>query len=150
MQVVMLIEKSLSEMDNKNSRAYEESAIDYIGELKRLDNMIRSKISYLKKRDLIVSHPSWTYFADEYGLTQTAIEQEGKEIQAKSMVKLIKFAKEKNIKAVFVQSQFNAKAAKVISKEIGAEVFELDPLAFNYIENMNDVTDKILKGLSND
>ena len=150
MQIVKLIEKSLSEVDNKNSRAYKESSIDYIGELKKLDNMIRSKISYLKKRDLIVSHPSWTYFADEYGLTQTAIEQEGKEIQAKSMVKLIKFAKEKNIKAVFVQTQFNAKAANVIAKEIGANIFELDPLAFNYIENMNDVTDKILKGLSND
>ena len=64
------------------------------------------------------------------------------------MVKLIRLAREKNIKAVFVQSQFNNKTAKIIAKEIDAVVIELDPLAFNYIKNMNDVTDKIVQGLS--
>lgn len=147
-QIVKLIEESLSEIDNKNSSGYEELASVFISELDNLDEIIKSRIFDLKKRDLIISHPSWSYFADEYGLRQISIEQEGKEIQAKSMVKLIRLAREKNIKAVFVQSQFNNKTAKIIAKEIDATVIELDPLAFDYIKNMNDVTDKIVQGLS--
>jgi zinc transport system substrate-binding protein len=147
-QIVKLIEKALIEIDGKNNNAYKKSAVKFIDELNKLDSTIKSRMTNLTQRNLIVSHPSWSYFADEYDLTQISIEQEGKEIQAKSMVKLIRLAREKNIKAVFVQSQFNTKAAKVIAKEIGAIIFEIDPLAFNYIENMNDVTNKIVEGLS--
>jgi len=110
--------------------------------------VVKSKTAKLKKRDIIVSHPSWSYFADDYGFRQISIEQEGKEIQASSMVKLIKLAKEKNIKAVFVQPQFNSRAAEVIAREIDATILVLDPLAFNYIENIIDITDKIVQGLS--
>jgi zinc transport system substrate-binding protein len=147
-QIVGLIEKSLTDIDYEKKDSYKKLAAHFINELNEVDNAIKTKLSPLKQRNMIVSHPSWSYFADEYGLKQISIEQGGKEIQAKSMVKLIKLAKENNIKAVFVQSQFNAKAARTIAREIDATVIELDPLAFNYIENMNDVTNKIVKGLS--
>lgn len=147
-QIIKLIKQSLIDVDAKNSSAYEKSAADFIIELSHLDTSIEARLSKLKQRNLIVSHPSWSYFVDEYDLTQISIKKEGKEIQAKSMVNLIKLAKEKNMKAVFVQTQFNTKAAKIIAKEINATVFELDPLAFKYIKNMNDVTDKIVQGLS--
>ena len=149
-QIVKLIERSLINVNKENSDTYKESASNFIFELNKLDRDIKLKLSNLKQRSFIVSHPSWGYFANEYGLTQISIEQRGKEIQAKSMVKLIKLAKEKNIKAVFIQPQFNTKAANVIAKEIGAITFELDPLAFNYMENMNDVTDKLVEGLSHE
>jgi len=147
-QIVKLIKKSLSDFDTQKSSDYEKSASVFIIELNKLDENIKSRIAGVKQRHLIVSHPSWSYFAEEYDLIQISIEQEGKEIQARSMVKLIKFAKEKKIKALFVQSQFNNKAAKTIARELGAVAFELDPLALNYIENMNKITDKIVQGLS--
>ena len=147
-QLVLLIKESLINNSNINSIAIENSANNFISELHKLDEVIKSKLSLLKHRSFIVSHPSWSYFAHAYDLKQIPIEKEGKEIQAKSMVNLIKIAKEKNIKAVFVQRQFNDKAANIIAKEINATVYELDPLAFNYIENMNDVTNKIMKGLN--
>lgn len=148
--IVKLIEESLKEIKAEDGNRFEKSANDFIAELNKLDVFISSKLSRLQQRNLIVSHPSWGYFAHDYDLLQISIEQSGKEIQARSMVKLIKLAKEKNIKAVFVQKQFNDKAAMTIAKEIDAEVYELDPLAFNYIENMNDVANKIAAGLSND
>jgi zinc transport system substrate-binding protein len=148
--LVKLITESLIEIDKKNIRTYEKLASVFIYKLNNLDNKIKIMTADLNKRHMIVSHPSWSYFAEEYGFSQISIEQEGKEIQAKSMVKLIKLAKEKNIKAVFVQPQFNSRAAKVIAKEIDGNNFEIDPLAFDYINNMNDVTDKIVKGLSHE
>ncbi len=147
-QIVKLIEKSLIEFDKENSQYYENSSNYFINKLKDLDENIRSKISNLEKRNLIVSHPSWSYFANEYGLTQISIEHNGKEIRARSMVKLIQSAKENNIKAIFVQSQFSDKAAIVIAKELNANIYELDPLALNYLENMKYVTEIIVEGLS--
>lgn len=149
-ELARLINTSLISLDKENSDSYVAATAAFISDLEHLDEVIKTKTQPLRKRDLIVSHPSWSYFADEYGFTQTSIEQHGKEIQASSMVKLIKLAKEKNIMAIFVQPQFNDKAARIIANEIKADVFILDPLAFNYIENMNNVLNEIVKGLSDE
>ena len=149
-QLAKLINNTLGEVSNVNKNVYKKNTDKFIQQLSELDLTIRESLSGLKQRSLIVSHPSWAYFADEYNLSQIAIEQNGKEIQARSLVKLIRSAKEKNIKAVFVQKQFNDKAAKTIANELDAEIYELDPLAYNYLENMNDVTSKIIQGLSNE
>ena len=148
MHIVNLIEASLSESNASNTESYKQNAAIFIEQLTELDQSIKNKIAALDKRDLIVLHPSWSYFSDEYGFTQISIEQDGKEIQANAMVKLIKLAREKNIKAIFVQPQFNKKAAEVIADEIDATILEIDPLAFNYIEKIKDVTDKIVRCLS--
>ncbi|MBL1142600.1 MAG: zinc ABC transporter solute-binding protein [Proteobacteria bacterium] len=148
--LVKLIEKALIKVNVENSAVFKSFADSFINKLNKLDESIDSQLSGLQQRNFIVSHPSWGYFSRDYNLTQISIEQNGKEIQARSMVRLIKLAKQKNIKAVFVQKQFNDKAALTIAKEIHAAVYEIDPLAFDYIDNMNDVTNKIVKGLSNE
>lgn len=149
-QLAKLIEHSLLKVSHSDKHIFKDTTENFIAELNKLDTFIRASLVDLKQRELIVSHPSWAYFAKEYNLSQISIEQNGKEIQAKSLVKLIKSAKEKNIKAIFVQQQFSDKAARIIAKELNADIYELDPLAFNYIDNMNDVTSKIIKGLSSD
>jgi zinc transport system substrate-binding protein len=149
-KIAELIKYTLLDLDKENSELYEAATESFISRLQELDATVRVKTNKLKRRDLIVSHPSWSYFSDEYGFKQVSIEQQGKEIQASSMVKLIVLAKDKNIKAVFVQPQFNDRAAKVIASEIDADILMLDPLAFNYLENMNRVVDKIVKGLSDE
>ena len=76
--------------------AYDASAKSFKETLIELDEIVRLKTRNLERKTLIVSHPSWSYFADEYGFTQVSIEREGKEIQARSLVKLIKIAKINN------------------------------------------------------
>jgi len=149
-KIAELIKNSLIKIDNKHSAAYEATEGSFKESLLRLDEVIKLKTKNLNSRTLIVSHPSWSYFADEYGFTQISIEREGKEIQASSLVDLIKTAKERNVKTIFVQPQFNDRAAKVVANELNAEVMMLDPLAFNYIDNMNRVTENIVKGLTHD
>ncbi len=147
-KIAELIKKSLIKIDNKNMAAYDASAKSFKETLIELDEIVRLKTRNLERKTLIVSHPSWSYFADEYGFTQVSIEREGKEIQARSLVKLIKIAKINNVKTIFVQPQFNDRAAKTVANELNAQIMVLDPLAFNYVENMNMVTDNIVKGLA--
>jgi len=114
-----------------------------IEDLDRLDQDIKSSLAHLENRYIVVSHPSWGYYAEAYNLTQVPIEVEGKEVRAKSLAKLIEFARSKDIKRVFVQKQFNKNSAEIIAREIAADVIELDPLAEDYIANLYYVTDAI-------
>jgi len=112
-------------------------------DLDRLDQDIKSSLAHLENRYIVVSHPSWGYYAEAYNLTQVPIEVEGKEVHAKSLAKLIEFARSKDINRVFVQKQFNKNSAEIIAREIAADVIELDPLAEDYIANLYYVTDAI-------
>ncbi len=116
-----------------------------IEDLDKLDQDIRPRLAHMNSRYIVVSHPSWGYYAEEYDLIQLPIEVQGKEVRAKSLVNLIEFAKSKNINRVFVQKQFNKNSAEIIAREINADVIELDPLAEDYIANLYYVTDAISK-----
>ncbi|MPN56183.1 hypothetical protein SDC9_203869 [bioreactor metagenome] len=75
------------------------------------------------------------------------VEIEGKEPSAQDLTKIVDLAKEKNVKVIFVQPQFSTRSAEVLAKEIGGEVVAVDPLAKNYIENMDNVTDIFARNL---
>ena len=141
------IAEALAAHDAAHARDYRQAERAFSEKLRALDSLITARTATLKNRVLIVAHPSWGYFAERYGLSQRSIEQDGKEIQGRSLAELIEFARQRNIRAVFTQPQFNDRAARAIAAEIGATVYELDPLADGYIENMRVVTDKIARGL---
>ena len=93
----------------------------------------------LRSRRFMVFHPAWGYFADTYGLTQIAIEQEGKEPGARALTALIEQARAKQVRVIFVQPQFNRKTAQRLAAAIGGRVEPIDPLAENYIDNLRRV-----------
>ena len=142
-----LIAEALAAHDAAHAGDYQRAERAFSEQLRALDSLIKARTATLQNRVLIVAHPSWGYFAERYGLSQRSIEQDGKEIQGRSLAALIEFARRQKIKAVFTQPQFNDRAARVIAAEIGATVYELDPLAGGYIENMRAVTDQIARGL---
>ena len=45
---------------------------------------------------------------------------------------LIDDAGKENIKTVFIQRGFDERNAEVIAKEVGADIFEIDPLNYNW------------------
>lgn len=102
-----------------------------------LDGELREILKDVPKgAPFMVFHPSWGYFAKDYGLTQVAIETEGKEPSPRELAELVEHAREEGIQTVFVQPQFSAKAATAIAKELGGGVARLDPLAPDWDENL--------------
>jgi len=141
--IALKMKKALIDSYPVYAKEFESNYSRLIEDLDKLDQDIKSRLAHLDNRYIIVSHPSWGYYAQAYDLIQLPIEVEGKEVRAKSLVKLIKFAKSKNIDRVFVQKQFNKNSAEIIARELNAEVIELDPLAEDYIANLYYVTDAI-------
>lgn len=141
------IYRALSEVDPVNERYYLANKTDYQEKLKKLDEETGEKLKGVKNKKFIVYHPSWSYFARDYGLVQIPIEEEEKEPGPRYLVRIIEIARKDKIKVVFVAPQFSSKYAKVIAEEINGVVVSIDPLSERYIENIRITVDKLLAGL---
>jgi zinc transport system substrate-binding protein len=141
------IYKGLVEIDPGNETYYSQNRDAYLKELDALDARIREKLEGREERNFMVYHPSWGYFAADYNLTMIPVEIEGKEPSAQDLAKLVDLAKEKHVKVIFVQSEFNTRSAQAIAEEIGGEVVVVNPLAKDYIANMDKVSDIFARNL---
>jgi zinc transport system substrate-binding protein len=142
------IEQTLEKVDFSHKDIYRQNAARFKKKLERLDTVLKSTFANLKNNKIMVFHPSWGYLADDYGLEQVSIEDSGKEPTAEQLKKIIDKAKQENIKVIFVQAQFNKDVAKAIAKEIQATVVSIDPLAEDYINNLENIAKIIAQGLS--
>ena len=130
---------ALQKADPMNSATYESNFKDFITEIDLLHARLEHTFSGKKGAAFMVFHPSWGYFAKAYGLKQIPIEVEGKDPKAAQLMEIINYAKEHDIKVIFVQPQFSARSADLVAKEIGGKVVSIDPLAFNWSENLLEV-----------
>ena len=144
-----VILESLSKIDSKNVGFYKKRYDKFIEEINLLQNRIKTLFNNNKSnKKFLVFHPSWGYFANEYNLEQFSVEVDGKTPSAKSLMDVVKKAKENNIKVIFVQEGFSNSSAKVIAKELDADVITISPLRENWLENIEDVA-RVISGISN-
>ena len=137
------IYEAMVEIDSQNSDFYKTNYEEFIKELDSLDENIKTILKPYQDKAFMVFHPSWGYFAKRYDLEQISIEIEGKEPKPNELIELIAEAKKHDIKIVFVAPQFSQKSAKTISKNINANVVEIDPLSDNWKESMLNTANQI-------
>lgn len=153
MAMVQNICQGLKEIDHANAGYYQENCDRYLDELVDLDEYISGKFLRVgeDERYFLVYHPAFTYFASEYGLTQLAVEEEGKE-PGFDRVRIIEEARAHDIDYIFVDpwSKAQQEQAELLAVDIGpdVEVKTLDPLPESYIEGMKDIADLIYEELA--
>ena len=130
------IYEGLVQIDPQRKEYYKKNLDSYLLELDKLDDEIVQTFSGKENKKIIVFHPTWAYFAKDYGIEQIPIEKEGKEPTAKGIENLISQAKEYNIKVIFASPEFSIKSAETVAREIGGEVFLVSSLKKDYLENM--------------
>ncbi len=126
-------------IDPAHQEAYRRNAEQYIARLDALDEQIEQQLADKRNRKFLVYHPAWGYFARDYDLEQIPVEQAGKVPTAKNIQHLIETARREGITVIFVSPQMSADQADVIAAEIGGRVISVDPLAQNYIDNLEQV-----------
>ena len=145
--MVGLIRDRLTALDPVHAGDYADRHDAFVGELDALDREIRALLDPLANRRFMVLHPAWGYFADAYGLTQLAIEHDGKEPGARTLATLIAQAGRENVRVVFVQPQIDRRSAVQIARAIGGTVIAVDPLAADYTDNLRDVAHRFAEAL---
>lgn len=137
----------LQQVDPDHGTTYEKNYRTFISHVDDLDNAFRKLFAGKHGHSFLVFHPSWGYFAQTYDLKQVPIEVEGKKPKPAQLRKLIDYAKAQDIKVIFAQPQFSSKSVKQIAQEIGGQVVFVDPLAFNWFENLRTVANKFRAAL---
>ena len=136
----------LKRVDPEYEDYYTENAQAYISELEKLDSQIAKELEPFKGKKFMVYHPSFGYFAKDYGLVQIAIEEEGKEPTPKGIEAIINQAKKEGIKVIFISPQFSQHHAEVIKEEIDGEVVTINPLAKDYKDNIEKIKTSLVEG----
>jgi len=141
------IYQGLVQVDPDNRDFYLKNKEEYVQKLQSLDAELNQSFSNAHRKIFVVHHPAWTYFARDYNLDQVPLMENEKEPGPKYLGEVIELARKNNITSVFVEPEFNPKAAEVIAKEMNASIIDLDPLAENYLENMRHAGQKIAESL---
>ncbi|HHT93135.1 MAG TPA: zinc ABC transporter solute-binding protein [Clostridiaceae bacterium] len=134
--MVEAIAREMSEIDPENAEIYMTNSEKYLKELEEVDEKIKETLKDLTNRKIMVFHPAFGYFASDYELEMYSLEEEGKEATAKRLEELIDLARRENIKAIFYQSEVDASQSKAFAEEIGGKAIMLEPLAKDYIKNL--------------
>lgn len=142
------IAEALIDLDPDRQAAYEANLDAFLADIEDLEGTIEEALSGVESRKFLVFHPSWGYFAEDFGLEQIAIEVGGQEPSARELAELIALAEEEEIRVVFAQPEFSAEDATTIAEEIGGEVIMVSPLAEDWLNNMSKVADTFAEALS--
>lgn len=139
------IKNTLIKVDPKNKNAYQSNYELFIKEIETIDEKIKLILKDMEGNKFMVFHPSWGYFAKEYGLEQIPVEVEGKKPSPKELAHLIDEANEENVKVIFVQPQFSQKSAKIIAKQIGGRTQIANPLTYDWADNLIEIAKSFQK-----
>jgi zinc transport system substrate-binding protein len=121
---------ALAEADPAHAAEYRANLARLLAGIDRLDREIRARLAAPgARRAFLVYHPSWGWFARQYGLEQIAVEAEGKEPGAARLIQLIDRARQEGVEVVFVPGGFPQESAQVIAEEIGGRIVPADALS---------------------
>jgi zinc transport system substrate-binding protein len=111
-------------------------------------NTLRTELAPLRGRTVLVYHPSFGYFLDEFGLIQKAVETGGKEPAPRMLRKLMEEARQERAAAIFVQAQFPLQIAQILAAALNMETVPLDPLSPDWLANIRVMGETLAKSLS--
>ncbi|MBI9009163.1 MAG: zinc ABC transporter substrate-binding protein [Tenericutes bacterium] len=138
-RVIIMVEtiaEKLIEIDPTNETTYTANSTTYIAQLTAALATIEAIFEDITMNKFIVFHPSYQYFAAEFGLEMNSLEEDGKEATAQHLTEIIDLANLYNIEYVFYQVEIDSSQVESFADEIDATIVELDPLSADYINNI--------------
>jgi zinc transport system substrate-binding protein len=139
------ITEELVLLNPEKKEEYRENLSRFVQKVEALDAEIASRLANFEGRQIILFHPSLSYFAREYGLIQYSLEPGGKEPTPQRMAALVDFAKKENISVIYIQSDLDRSQARVFAEEINGEVVEMWPLNPEWFDNLREITGLLMK-----
>jgi len=131
------------EIDPTNKDQYKNNLVHLLAEINSVDSTVTSLLKHVTSKKFIIFHPALGYFARDYGLEQLAIEFEGKIPSPKHLQRVIDAAKKEHIRFILIQKEFDKENAEIIAKEIDSSIIQIDPLDYNWPEQMIDIARKL-------
>lgn len=144
------VKSLLIELNPEKSEQYDVNYNNLVKSINDIDRKAIRLFEAYKDRKFMIFHPTLGYFARDYGLTEIAVENEGKEPTPSSLRELIDIGKANKIRVIFVQKEYDTKNASAIAAETGAILETIDPLSENWAESVEQIIDEIYKSFKSE
>lgn len=138
---------TLKAFSPQNAQTFEANYTALITDIDQLDTNIRTSLSGVERRTFMVFHPAWGYFAHQYDLEQVAVQVGGQDPSPSELADLVEIARDEAVRVIFVQPTFSSADAEAIAKEINAEIAFVDPLARDWLQNLQTVATALAAAL---
>lgn len=89
----------------------------------------------VESKAFLVYHPAFSDFARDFNLAELSIEKDGKEPKGRDLIDLISTIKAQNLKALFIQPQFDKQRVSSFAKGQNLSIIELDPLMADWLQS---------------
>ena len=114
-----------------------------VSEIGGTERAVRDAVQKLKVKTWVAYHPSWRYFAADYGLALLVIEEDGKAPSARHLAEVIGAARTAGTKVVFAEPQYDKRSAQTLADQIGARLETIDPLQEDWAALMREAAAKL-------
>ncbi len=140
------IARSLCRLDKDSCKMYQNSAISVkqnIKEQKQQSEELLAKAD--TKLSFLSIHPSWSYFAREFNITQISVEKDGKDPSAKELIGIINRAKKLKTKLLVVEPEASSIFVKTLKSQLELKILTLSPLGTDILHTLHTLTTNLAK-----
>ncbi|HNV80385.1 MAG: zinc ABC transporter substrate-binding protein [Tenuifilaceae bacterium] len=127
---------ALSELFPQYDSVFSANAKSFLTEIDSLHMHMLHSFEGTVHKKFFIFHPAYSYLARDYDLVQVALEEEGKSPSLKYMKAILEEARQLGVKTVFIQREFDSNMAKTMAQDIGGKVVVIDPLEYQWLNNM--------------
>jgi zinc transport system substrate-binding protein len=129
-------EAALVSVDHGDSAGFASRLDTLLAEISALQAELHSELDSLRGSVFLVVHPSYGYFADEFGLRQVAIEVNGSEPSPSELAAFVDEARASGARFIIASPQFSTRSAETVASELGIPLILHDPLARDWMSSL--------------
>ena len=133
------LETVLAGLNPASAEKYDANLAIVNGRIAEVDSMARAALGPDPNRTVMIFHPALAYMGLDYGFEQVSFEDEGKSPSPARMKELIDLARERDIKIIFIQAEYDVRNARSLSSETGAELVVINPMNSEWPEAVMEV-----------
>jgi zinc transport system substrate-binding protein len=129
-EIVSKLVRVFSARDPAGASRYGENGREYTRKLVNLDARYRDTLGKCRRQELVFGgHAAFAYLARRYGLRQISLYgiSPDAEPTPKHLAEVVEEARRHRVRAIYVEPFVSDKLARVLAREIGAEVLVLNP-----------------------
>ncbi|HOD50100.1 MAG TPA: zinc ABC transporter substrate-binding protein [Candidatus Hydrogenedentes bacterium] len=140
--------QTLKRIDPAHADDYDQNLGGVLDDLEVLDRELREKLAPYKGDVFYIYHPALGYFAETYGLHQKSVEVGGKKPAPRQLQELIEQARKDGVRVIFVQPQFDQRAAESVAEAIEGSVAPVDPLREDVLANLREIATSLAEAFA--
>jgi zinc transport system substrate-binding protein len=125
-----LIRAALAGADPDNAARYSANAKAFGDRLAELSDRYERGLARCQRREIVVSHASFSYPAKRYRLTQVPVMglSPDSEPSPAQLAQIVRFARRHKVNVIFFETLVSPKLAETLAREVGARTLVLDPI----------------------